>query len=96
MQIRVRDGIGEDNMCVWRLFDRNETSDRRYLKYEITMLGELNSNVRLVLVSEHAEEVIDFSQQLRDDGTDYFTINSLDYNTTNVFLMAKKVNLKNS
>ena len=45
MQVKVNNGIGLDSMCVWRLFDRNETSDRRYLKYELTMLGELNSNV---------------------------------------------------
>lgn len=53
--------MGDVKMCIWRLFDKDETSDKRYLKYSFTLDPEALSNVQLVLVGKYMDEPIDYT-----------------------------------
>lgn len=78
------------NLCVWRLFDRNETSDRRYLKYYFTLDPARLQNMELIVVGEDSGFVLDLTAQFYKSRTTEFTVNSLDYNTSNVYMIARK------
>ena len=85
------------NVCVWRLFDPDKTNRHRSLIYNFNYNRKVNKNVVLSVFSEFDEYPILFDEQgSEDDAETFFSIDSLNYNTSNVYLMAKKSNFKDN
>jgi hypothetical protein len=55
------------------------------------MLSSNHKNIQLTLVSEYSTKIDDWTELSITTGKDSFDVDALDFNTSNVFLIAKKI-----
>ena len=79
-----------EKVCVWRLFSEDPNSKHQFLKYQFKHDPSLNKNSEITIFDSTSSEVIKFDDEQKKVGAgQFFEINSLDFNTTDVFLMIK-------
>ena len=59
------------------------------MKYSFKFKPELNKNVRVAVFDQYSEYPVIFGSGTNPTEISTITINSLDYNNSNVFMMAK-------
>ena len=89
--INVDDTSGDVSMCLWRLFDKNQTSPNRFLRYHFGYNPEaFISDTSLFLFNDKGLDHVDLNEAFIRNGQTSFTVSALDYETSNVYLMARK------